>query len=140
MKEEKTLVLIKPDAVKQDAWFDIIQLYLFWGLKICKARILSIDESTARRFYAEHEGRSYFPGLIKHTTSGPTIALVISGKNAIQRVRKLNGATNPAEAKKGTIRHKYGELDGGPRNAVHGSDSKKSVEREMMVIFGENII
>jgi len=137
---EETLVLIKPDAIKQDVWFDIIQIYLREGLRVCKARILSMDKMLAQRFYVEHTSQAYFQKLIEHITSGPIVAMVIFGEDAIQKVRELNGATNPAKAKEGTIRRKYGEPDGGPKNAVHGSDSEESFKREARIIFWEDAI
>jgi nucleoside-diphosphate kinase len=133
--EERTLVLIKPDAVNRNVWFDIMRRYLEEGLEIDLAQILTMDEAMAREFYAEHVGRDYFQGLIDHMISGPIIAMIVSGANAVQRVRRLNGATNPVNAKEGTIRRKYGQSDGGPKNAVHGSDSAKSFERECAIIF-----
>jgi len=133
--EERTLVLIKPDAIEKDVWFEIIQIYLNEGLNVCKARILRMNKSLAAEFYKEHEWRSYFQELVRHMSSGPIVALIISGENAIDRVRELNGATTPAEAKEGTVRRLYGEPDSGPKNAVHGSDSKENAEREIMIIF-----
>lgn len=134
--KEKTLVLIKPDAIKKRFRLPIIQIYLNDGLVIEKEKTLKISEEQAKKFYEEHDGRPYFQGLIQHTISGPMVALVLSGNKAIERVRKLNGATNPANAEWGTIRRLYGEPNGGPRNAVHGSDSAQSAEREMELIFG----
>lgn len=134
---ERTLVLIKPDAVEKMARLPIIQAYLNAGLVIEKAKTLKMSEELAKKFYEEHDGKPYFSGLIQHTISGPMIALVLSGKEAVKRVRELNGATNPANAKMGTVRYLYGEPNGGPRNAVHGSDSPQSAEREIRLIFGE---
>lgn len=116
----------------------IIQEYLNTGLEIERAKILRMDEKSAKEFYKEHDGRPYFEGLIAHTVSGPMFAMILSGKSAINLVRKLNGATNPANAEKGTIRRLYGEPDGGPRNAVHGSDSQESARREIKLIFGND--
>lgn len=135
--KERTLVLIKPDAMEKRLRLPIIQEYLNYGLEIEKVKTLKMSEEPAKKFYEEHNGKPYFTGLIRHTISGPIVALVISGKEAIRRVRELNGATNPANAKKGTIRQLYGEPNGGPRNAVHGSDSAQSAEREIRLIFGE---
>lgn len=134
---ERTLVLIKPDAVEKMARLPIIQAYLNAGLAIEKAKTLKMSEELAKEFYEEHDGKPYFSGLIQHTISGPMIALVLSGKEAVKRARELNGATNPANARKGTVRQLYGEPNGGPRNAVHSSDSPQSAEREIRLIFGE---
>lgn len=139
--EELTLVLIKPDAVEKNVWFEIIQYYLNEGLKILKAKLfVRMDLEMAEAFYVDHQGKCYFDELISHMTSGLVIALLITGENAIQKVRELNGATNPAVAKTGTIRHKYGEPNGGPKNAVHGSDSKEDAGREIAMIFGRNAL
>lgn len=139
--EELTLVLIKPDAAENGVWFEIIQCYLSEDLAILKAKLLpGMKPEMVEAFYAEHKGRLYFDELISHMTSGPVIALVIVGENAIQKVRELNGATNPAAAKTGTIRHKYGKPNSGPKNAVHGSDSKESAEREIAIIFGRDAL
>ena len=137
---KQTLVLIKPDVIEKDVWFEIMQVYLNNGLKICRAKILNIEENLAQKFYAEHEEKPFFQELVDHMTSGPTIALIVSGENAIKKVRELNGATNPAEAREGTIRHKYGEPNGGTKNAVHGSDSKENAKREIITIFGKNAL
>lgn len=135
--KERTLVLIKPDAVEKMARLPIIQEYLNYGLEIEKVKTLKMSEELAKEFYKDHDGKPYFSGLIQHTISGPIVALVISGKEAIRRVRELNGATNPANARKGTVRQLYGEPNGGPRNAVHSSDLPQSAEREIRLIFGE---
>lgn len=135
--KERTLVLIKPDAMEKRLRLPIIQEYLNIGLAIEKAKTLKMSEELAKEFYKDHDGKPYFFGLIQHTISGPIVALVISGKEAIRRVRELNGATNPANARKGTVRQLYGEPNGGPRNAVHSSDLPQSAEREIRLIFGE---
>jgi nucleoside-diphosphate kinase len=137
------LVLIKPDAVAKDIWFRIIQIYLRSGLVIRKARILRLDKKSAREFYREHKrrlykGQSYFGKLVRHAISGETIALILSGEDAIRRVRELNGATNPVEAKAGTIRRRFGDPNHIERNSVHGSDSVESARREEVLIFGRD--
>ena len=135
MGNETTLVLIKPDAVLQDVWFAIMECYMKAGLAICRSKIFTMSQPTARGFYLEHEGRDYFEELIAHMTSGPIVALEITGVDAVARVRHLNGATNPAEAEEGTIRRQYGELVLGPKNAVHGSDSVESAAKAIPLIF-----
>jgi len=142
MKEE-TFVLIKPDSVKKDVWFKIIQTYLYeGGFVVRRARILRLDKKTAKKFYKEHRGRlykgwPYFKKVVRHAVSGYSIALLLYGENAIERVREINGATNPAEAKRGTIRRKFGDPDHIERNSVHASDSRENVEREKALIFGK---
>lgn len=133
---ERTLVLIKPDAVAKDVWRQILNRYEVEGFEIARSRILQMTEDMAKKFYAEHEGRPYFPELIEHMISGVLIALDIQGEDVVERVRKLHGATNPLEAAEGTIRKLYGEPVRGPKNAVHGSDSSESAERELDIVFG----
>lgn len=134
--KERTLVLIKPDAMEKMLRLPIIREYSNKGLAIEKVKTLKMSEYQAKKFYEEHDGKPYFQGLIQHTISGHMVALIISGEDVVKKVRELNGATNPANAERGTIRHLYGEPNGGPRNAVHGSDSPSSAEREIELIFG----
>lgn len=132
---ERTLALIKPDAVAKDVWREILSRYELEGLEIIRSKILQMTKAMAKEFYAEHDGRSYFPELIEHMISGPLIALEMCGEDVLARVRNLHGATNPLEAEEGTIRRLYGEPVRGPKNAVHGSDSSESAERELTLIF-----
>ena len=134
---EKTLVFIKPDAVAKDVWRDILVRYSSEGLVMIRSKILQMTEDLAKEFYVEHEGQPYFTELIAHMTSGPIIALEFLGADILERVRKLHGATNPAEAAEGTIRKLYGEPVRGPKNAVHGSDSAENAERELFLVFGK---
>lgn len=132
---EKTLVLIKPDAVAKDTWRQILARYSSEGLTIIRSKIFQMTEALAKEFYAEHIGKPFFSGLIVQMTSGLLIALEVRGDDIVERVRRLNGATNPAEAEEGTIRKLYGEPGRGPKNAVHGSDSAENAERELFLIF-----
>lgn len=131
---EKTLVLIKPDAVERSLIGRIIAHYEENGLKVISLRMVHADEKTATEHYAEHVGRPYFEGLLAYVTRSPLVALVLEGEDAIALVRRLNGKTNPAEAEKGTIRGLYGV--GMPDNTVHSSDSPESAARETAVWFG----
>lgn len=133
---ERTLVLIKPDAVKIGAWLDIIKVYEEEGFKITSRKIFVMPEPIVRELYREHEGKSFYNKLIEFMQSGITIALILTGANAVERVRIINGATNPEEAAKGTIRYEYGSTaDGSPENAVHGSASSADAEREIAIVF-----
>lgn len=135
---ESTLVIIKPDAVAMGIKVanNIANRYRKVGLRIKNCRKITISPEQAEALYAEHIGKSFWPELRAFTVSGPSVILQISGVNAIQKVRELNGATNPTKAAAGTIRKDYGSGNGGPTNAVHGSDSPESAEREIHLIFG----
>ncbi|MBR0574860.1 nucleoside-diphosphate kinase [Proteiniclasticum sp. BAD-10] len=130
---EKTLVLIKPDAVERNLIGKILTVYEEAGLQITALRMLQADLDLARKHYAEHEGRPYFDGLLAEITRGPLVALILEGGNAIGTVRTLNGKTNPKEAAPGTIRARFA-LDTS-HNSVHASDSPENAQREMDLWF-----
>jgi nucleoside-diphosphate kinase len=130
---EKTLVLIKPDAVERNLIGKILTVYEEAGLQIAALRMLQADLDLARKHYAEHEGRPYFEGLLAEITRGPLVALILEGGNAIGTVRTLNGKTNPREAAPGTIRAQFA-LDTS-HNSVHASDSPENAQREMELWF-----
>lgn len=132
---EKTLVLIKPDAFDKHYSGDIIKRYEQEGFRIVAMKLLKMDERLASIHYAEHIGRPYYQDLVGFMTSGPLIAMVLEGENAIARVREINGKTNPAEAAEGTIRKQFAAS--GRRNAVHASDSPESAKREISIFFSE---
>lgn len=132
---EKTLVLIKPDAFDKHYSGDIIKRYEQEGFRIVAMKLLKMDERLASIHYAEHIGRPYYQDLVSFMTSGPLIAMVLEGENAIARVREINGKTNPAEAVEGTIRKQFAAS--GRRNAVHASDSPASAKREISIFFSE---
>ncbi len=132
---EKTLVLIKPDAFDKHYSGDIIKRYEQEGFRIVAMKLLKMDERLASIHYAEHIGRPYYKDLVGFMTSGPLIAMVLEGENAIARVREINGKTNPAEAAEGTIRKQFAAS--GRRNAVHASDSPASAKREISIFFSE---
>ena len=140
MNIDRTLILIKPDTIGDDTWFEILMLYVAHCIKersaIVRYKILTLSDSVVREFYYEHREKEYFEDLVAHMTSGPVIALEIRGPDVITSVRELNGATNPMEAETGTIRRLYGVRNLGPKNAVHGSDSPESAVRELSLIFG----
>ncbi|MBO5588199.1 MAG: nucleoside-diphosphate kinase [Anaerovibrio sp.] len=130
---EKTLVLIKPDAMKAHHIGDIFKIYEEKGLEILAVKMLQMDEKLASQHYVEHIGRPYYDDLVGFMTSGPIIAMVLAGEDAIANVRKINGKTNPADADEGTIRKLY--ASSGSRNAVHASDSPESAAREISLYF-----
>lgn len=135
---EKTLVLIKPDAVRGKHIGDIIRIYEEKGLGILAVKMLQMDEKLASRHYEEHIGRPYYEDLMGFMTSGPIVAMVLQGENAIAAVRAINGKTNPAEAAEGTIRRLYAAS--GSRNAVHASDSPENAQREISIFFNASEI
>lgn len=135
---EKTLVLIKPDAVREKHIGDIIKIYEENGLRILAMKLLQMNEKLAARHYEEHIGRPYYDDLIRFMTSGPIVAMVLEGADAIANVRAINGKTNPAEAAEGTIRRLYAAS--GSRNAVHASDSPDSAAREISIFFNASEI
>jgi nucleoside-diphosphate kinase len=133
MAIERTLSIIKPDAVGKNVIGEIYTRFEKAGLKIVAAKMMQLDEKSAGGFYAEHEGRPFFPDLIKFMTSGPVMVQALEGEGAVLKNRDLMGATNPADAEAGTIRADFAEsIDA---NAVHGSDSTISAEREIAYFF-----
>ncbi len=135
---EKTLVLIKPDAFSKHYSGDIIKRYEQEGLRIVAMKLMQMDERLASIHYEEHIGRPYYNDLVGFMTSGPIVAMVLEGENAIKKVRKLNGKTNPDEAEEGTIRKQFATASN--RNAVHASDSPESANREIHIFFNETEI
>lgn len=136
MAVERTLSIIKPDAVAKNVIGEIISRFEKNDLRVVAAKMVQLTEETAGGFYKEHEGRPFFPALIEFMTSGPVVVQVLEGENAILKNRELMGATNPQEAAAGTIRADFAEtIDA---NAVHGSDSAESAAREINYFFQEN--
>jgi len=133
---ERTLVLIKPDALARGLAGEILGRLERRGLQIRAAKLVRLDRSLAERHYAEHSEKPFFGELVDFITSAPTLALVVEGESAISVVRATIGATNPAEAAPGTIR---GDLAlAMPDNLVHGSDSPESAEREIALWFSDS--
>jgi nucleoside-diphosphate kinase len=133
---ERTLVLIKPDAMQRALAGEILARLERRGLRMIALRLFQMDEGLARRHYAEHEGKPFFEGLISYITACPIVAAVMEGTNAVDTVRKTMGATNPAEAGPGTIRGDF-SLETG-RNLIHGSDSLESAKREIALFFRDD--
>ncbi|MEW6624144.1 MAG: nucleoside-diphosphate kinase [Bacillota bacterium] len=132
---ELTYIMIKPDAVQRNMIGMIIERIEAKGLKIRAMKMLRLSKDLAEQHYAEHVGKPFFNGLVEFITSGPVVAMVVEGKNAVGAVRKMMGATNPMEAGVGTIRGDHG-IDVG-RNLIHGSDSVDSARREIALYFKE---
>ncbi|MBL6716896.1 MAG: nucleoside-diphosphate kinase [Pseudomonadales bacterium] len=133
MAVERTLSIIKPDAVAKNAIGAIYARFEEAGLKIVAARMMHLSDAQAGGFYAEHAERPFFRDLVAFMTSGPVMVQVLEGENAVAKNRELMGATNPKEAAPGTIRADFAEsIDA---NAVHGSDSTTSAAREVAYFF-----
>lgn len=132
---ERTLVLIKPDAMQRALAGEILSRLERRGLRIVALRLFQMDEELARRHYAEHEGKPFYNGLVSHITACPIIAAVFEGTNAVETVRRTMGATDPAAADAGTIRGDLALEIG--RNLIHGSDSLESAKREIALFFRE---
>ena len=133
---ERTLSIIKPDAVAKNVIGEIYSRFESAGFKIVAAKMLHLDEITAGGFYVVHQDRPFFKDLISFMTSGPVMVQVLEGKNTVAKHREIMGATNPKEAASGTIRADFAEsLD---ENAVHGSDSIENAAIEIDYFFGED--
>ena len=130
---ERTLSIIKPDAVAKNVIGEIYSRFESAGFKIVASKMLHLDEITAGGFYAVHQDRPFFKDLISFMTSGPVMVQVLEGENAVARHREIMGATNPSEAAQGTIRADY--ADSIDRNIIHGSDSNDSALREISFFF-----
>ncbi|WP_415885598.1 nucleoside-diphosphate kinase [Neptuniibacter sp. QD37_6] len=135
MALERTFSIIKPDAVAKNVIGKIVSRFESNGLKIVEMKLKQLSKEEAEGFYAEHKERPFFGDLVEFMTSGPVVVQVLEGENAIALNRELMGATNPQEAAEGTIRRDFAQsIDA---NAVHGSDSPASAEREIAYFFGK---
>ena len=133
---ERTLSIIKPDAIAKNVIGEIYSRFENAGFKIVAAKMIHLDEITTGGFYAVHQERPFFNDLISFMTSGPVMVQVLEGENAVAKHREIMGATNPQEAASGTIRADFAEsLD---ENAVHGSDSIENAAVEIAYFFGED--
>jgi nucleoside-diphosphate kinase len=138
MANERTLSIIKPDAVAKNVIGEIYSRFEKAGLKIVASKMMHLTQEQAEGFYAEHKERPFFNDLVAFMTSGPVVVQVLEGEGAILKNRELMGATNPKEADAGTIRADFASsIDA---NAVHGSDSAASAEREIAYFFSDNEI
>ncbi len=135
MAVERTLVIVKPDAVKKNAVGDIIRILQENELKLLAIKMVHLTKEQAKRFYIVHKERPFYDELTDFMSSGPCVPMVFEGENAISKVREIIGATDPAKAAEGTIRKKYGTDVG--RNAVHASDSQESAQYEIPFFFSQ---
>ena len=132
-QKEKTLLFVKPDGVMRGLTGEIIRRIERKGLLITAIKLLKLNREKAEEFYNVHRGKPFFEALVKHVTSGPILAMVIEGPNAVSVVRKLIGKTSPFEAEPGTIRGDFGiNLT---KNVVHASDNVKNAEKEVAFFF-----
>jgi nucleoside-diphosphate kinase len=135
---ERTLILVKPDAVIRGLTGGIINRLEEQGLKLVALKMLLIDNDLARKHYAQHQGKPFFEGLLAYICSAPVVASVFEAEGAIQLARKIMGDTDPAKAEKGTIRGDWGlDIE---HNSVHGSDSPETSRREIELYFGDDEI
>lgn len=135
MAFEKTFTMIKPNGVADRHIGEIITRIERSGLTIERMEMLTITPELAAKHYAEHEGKPFYDGLIEFITSGPVVAMVVSGESAITKMRSLMGPTDPVKAAPGTIRGDFGLTT--RQNVIHGSDSPESAAREINLFFGE---
>jgi nucleoside-diphosphate kinase len=135
MATERTFAMVKPDGVKRGLVGEVISRIEKKGFRIVGMKLMQIPRETAERHYGEHKGKPFFDGLVSFITSGPVVAMVIEGENAILEWRKMMGATNPKDAALGTIRGDFAStID---ENVVHGSDAPATAEREIGIFFEE---
>jgi len=133
---DRTLILVKPDAFARQLTGEIISRFERKGLRLAAMKLMTLDEDTAKRHYAEHEGKPFFDDLVTFITSGPLIAMILEGTNAVAAGRQLIGSTHGIYAAPGSIRGDYAtEMQ---RNLVHGSDSDASAVREIAIYFGDD--
>lgn len=133
---ERTFLAIKPDAVQRGLIGEVISRIERKGFKLVGMKMINITTELAKKHYGEHEGKPFFNGLVSYICSAPVVAMVWEGKDVIKTMRKIMGATNPANADVGTIRGDLG-IDMG-RNIIHGSDGPESAQREISLFFNEN--
>jgi nucleoside-diphosphate kinase len=132
---DRTLVIVKPDAVAKRAIGRIIARFEGEGFRVAALKMVSLTPGEGARFYAVHRAKPFYESLTRFISSGPLVAMVLEGENAVHRVRKIMGATDPSFAEEGTIRRELGtDVE---RNAVHGSDSTASAREEIAFFFSE---
>lgn len=136
MALEKTFSIIKPNAVSKNVVGEIISRFEKRGLRVSAAKFTRLSKEKAEGFYIEHKERPFFGSLVQFMTSGPVLLLVLEGDNAVQANRDIMGATDPAKAEPGTLRKDF--ADNIEANAVHGSDSPKAAEREILYFFDKS--
>jgi nucleoside-diphosphate kinase len=132
---QQTLVLLKPDAIERKLVGEIISRLEGRELKMVATKMIWVDEALAKRHYADHKGKPFFEGLVEFITSGPIIAAVFEGEDAVAEVRRVMGETDPARSEPGTIRGDLAQDIG--RNLIHGSDSYETAEKEIALFFSK---
>ena len=132
---ERTLILVKPDAFARNLSGEILARFERKGLRLAALKLMTMSRELAERHYAEHEGKPFYEELVQFITSGPLVAMVLEGEQAVDAARQVIGATNPLEANTGSIRGDYA-LEVG-QNMVHGSDANESAAREAALFFPE---
>ena len=130
---ERTYLMVKPDGVQRGLCGEIVSRFEKKGLKLVAMKLMVIPKEVAENHYGEHKGKPFFPSLISYITSGPVLAMVWEGEDAVSVCRNMMGKTNPKESAPGTIRGDYGIQVG--MNIIHGSDSVESAEREISIFF-----
>lgn len=130
---ERTYLMVKPDGVQRGLCGDIVSRFEKKGLKLVAMKLMVIPKATAEKHYGEHKGKKFYGPLISYITSGPVLAMVWEGENAVSVCRNMMGKTNPQESAPGTIRGDYGMQTG--MNLIHGSDSADSADREIGIFF-----
>ncbi|MES3038605.1 MAG: nucleoside-diphosphate kinase [Bdellovibrionota bacterium] len=138
MAKENTFSIIKPNAVKKNAIGGVITTFEKAGLTVAAAKLTVLSKQKCEQFYAEHKERPFFGELVTFMTSGPVLLMVLSGEGAVLKNREIMGATDPKKAAPGTVRALYGDNVG--ENAVHGSDSAESAQREIALFFEKSEI
>ncbi len=132
---EKTLALVKPNGVEENHVGEILGFYEKAGLKILALKMIKVNKEFARQHYIDLKDKPFYQELVDFISRSPLVALILEGEDAVDTVRRVNGATDPAEAEEGTIRYKYG--GGKTDNTVHGSDSVEHAKREISMWFPE---
>lgn len=138
MALERTFAILKPETVERRLIGEVLRRIEESGFKILALKLLRADRRQAEKLYEVHLGKPFYPELISHITSGPIVVMVLEGENAVERLRKLIGATDPAKAEPGTIRRDFGLSI--TKNAIHAADSPESYRREYGIFFGEEEI
>ena len=134
--EERTFIAVKPDAVQRGLIGEIVKRFETKGYKVIGLKMIRVSDEQAKAHYAEHEGKPFYPRLIRYIQSGPIVAMVIQGYGVVAGARHMMGCTDPNKADMGTIRADFAQVM--EYNVVHGSDSPESAEREIAIYFNEN--
>ncbi len=130
---ERTFAMVKPDGVRRGLVGDVVRRLEAKGFRLVGMKLMQVSRELAERHYGEHRGKPFYEGLVDFVTSGPSVAMVVEGENAILEWRKMMGATNPADAAPGTLRGDYATMI--DENVVHGSDAPATAEREIGIFF-----